>query len=205
MVPLYLLAHTQQLVYYTNTKVINPDSYEHNPASNRDSLNQFFTFDLSDLRRTETFFFNTSTCWLVEVPHSSPAIIKSPRAHNSRIVQRALQQLVEVTLRLFPDGQNQSGAGPLPLAAVSDGGNHGNVLLQGENWVQGAVPRVDEREPVDACTINRSVSIRQPHKTVPKEMGIILDCALFAVNGYCKSQQCRSICTSLRDLESVTR
>lgn len=94
---------------------------------------------------------------------------------------------------------------PLPLAAVGDRGHRGNVLLQSEDGVQGAVPRVDKCELVEACTINGAVSIRRPHKTVLKEMWIILDCVLFAVNGYCRSQQCGSICTSLRDLESVTR
>lgn len=93
----------------------------------------------------------------------------------------------------------------LPLAAVVDSRNHRNVLSQSENGVQGAVPRVDKRELVEACTINTTVSIRQPNKTVRKEMRIILDCVLFSMNGYCRSQQCSSICTSLRDLESVTR
>lgn len=93
----------------------------------------------------------------------------------------------------------------LPLAAVGDSRNRRNVLSQSEDGVQGAVPRVDKRELVEACTINATVSIRQPNQTVLKEMWIILDCVLFSMNGYCKSQQCSSICTSLRDLESVTR
>lgn len=48
----------------------------------------------------------------------------------------------------------------LPLAAVGDGRNHGDVLLQSEGGVQGAVPRVDQRERAEACTINSAVSIK---------------------------------------------
>lgn len=93
----------------------------------------------------------------------------------------------------------------LPVAAVGDCRNHGNVLLKSENRVQRAVPRVDKCELVEACAFNTTASIRQPNKTVLKEMWIISDCLLFNMNGCCKSQQCTSICTSLRDLESVTR
>lgn len=42
----------------------------------------------------------------------------------------------------------------LPLAAISDSGNHADVLLGIEKGPQGAVPRVDQRELMEACAFN---------------------------------------------------
>lgn len=39
----------------------------------------------------------------------------------------------------------------LPLAAISDGRNHGDVLFRIEKSLQRAVPRVDQRELMEAC------------------------------------------------------
>lgn len=43
----------------------------------------------------------------------------------------------------------------LPLAAISDGGLHGDVLLRIEKRPQRAIPYVDQRELMETCTCDK--------------------------------------------------
>lgn len=57
----------------------------------------------------------------------------------------------------------------LPLAAISDGGLHGDVLLRSEKRPQRAVPHVDQRELMETCTCDKIRRQRFVRLTQEKE------------------------------------
>lgn len=52
--------------------------------------------------------------------------------------------------------------GVLPLAAIGNSGNNGDVVLGREQGPQRAVPRVDQRECLKTCTFNTKAGEHSP-------------------------------------------